>query len=350
MFRLSASPDGKRVALLNSQHVVHVFDAATGKPAAEVAAHGGPVAWVGWAPDGRTVHTADATAVMSWTLKGERTATAAPRELRDGRLPPFVSGNPLVWSVPDEEGKKWELVGWDAERRDFAWRMPVGEKSPDRLFTHDGKQVVGVSWDGGAKRWAATVYDGPAGKVRHERSFTTGGPGGRIGAYWWPGLALSGDGKRLFVADADVQVLDLATGNQERFSDAGPTRPEHTPGLPLFAVSPDGTRLVTVPQPDPDRSGGALTVYDVKSGKRHTLHQLEPVHQPGIAFSPTGKHLMVYSMWGPVLVYDVESDAKPRALTVLGARPTCAAFSPNGGSLAVGYQDGTALIWDLSAK
>ena len=351
MDRLTVSPDGKRASLLHSQHVIHTFDAVTGKPAASVAAHAGPVAWVGWSADGRAVHTASGDDIMSWTLKGERTATAAPRGLSGGRLVPFVPGGPLVWVAPVAgEDKKAELVAWDFAAGAVAWRLPVGEKVPDRVYSHDGKQVVALCWDKDVKGWRVTVYDAPGGKVRHERTLTTPNA---MGPTWSPGLALSGDGKRLFVAAADVQALDLATGKQERFADAGPTRAEGGYSEPPpFAVSSDGARLVVFPHPreDAPRGPAVLNVHEVKSGKRLASHELEPLHLPGVAFAQTGKHVAVWSVWGTVVVYNAESDAKPRKLTVAGARPTCAAFSPNGASLAVGYQDGTTLLWDLTAK
>lgn len=346
--QLNISPDGRRGVTLASNHILHPFDATTGKPLGTAVAHEAAVAWVGWSADGTTVHTADGRAVMSWTRKGERTASASPPELRAGQLPRFVSGQPLIWPVPSADGKTRELVGWDADKRGVGWRMKVEEKV-ERVLTHDGRRAVGVRWDEAAREWAATVYDGPGGRVLHRRTFKTGDP--QAGPYWWPGLALSADGARLFVAAADVQAIDLASGKQERFAAVGPAPlPD-----PLFAVSADGARVLLGsrdrpgagnPARDPVRSG----VYEPKTGKQLAAHELPPVPQPGVALDPGGGRYAVWSDRGPLLVCDAEPGRRPRDLTVAGQRPTCAAFSPDGKTLAVGYADGTALLWDPSAK
>jgi WD40 repeat protein len=93
-------------------------------------------------------------------------------------------------------------------------------------------------------------------------------------------------------------------------------------------------------------------VFDAKSGKELAEHDLGRGYLPALRFSPNGKQVAVWNVWGPtVQVCDAESSATPTRMLEGGTYcATTAAFSRSGASLAVGYQDGTTLVWDLTAK
>ena len=342
---LTVSIDGKRAALLRNNCVTHTFDTATGKPVADVAAHGAAVAWVGFSSDGQTVHTAGETEIMSWTLKGERKTLATPPELRHDRFQSFAPGAPLAWVTYSLSEKKSELVGWDTAKNAIGWRVPLGDTVPERLFTHDSKQIIGIGWNQDANNWNVSVFDGPAGKKLHRWDLKT-----KRETHLWPGLALTGDGKQLVLGDVSVKALDVTTGKEQLALSADTIPPVRAPGMPPLAISRDGTRWAVI-QRDEDTGDSALNVHEVKTGKRLVSYKLEmPLYNPALLFSPNGKSVVLWTIWGWVLVFDTDSGAPRRSLEAREARPTCAAFSPNSASLAVGYQDGTTLLWDLTAK
>ncbi len=345
---LAASDDGKRFAATNRACVAHVYDAATGKPVAEPAAHPGAVAWVGFSPDGGRVFTAGPDGFRTWTPAGERKGAEGLTEWAGRTIPYFPFGEHLVWVTRPVDGKGTELVGWDRAKGEIGWRAAVDGPAPERVLTHDGRRCVGVSYNGKARAWDVAVYDGPGGKKLHAWTFTHAPSGG---FHTWPPLAVTTDGSALLVGGDGITGLDVATGKEKFKIAAGPLKSEGAPGPFPMAVSADGARVAVVAERAEPRAT-VLRVFEVKSGKKLAEHDLGRVYLPALRFSPNGKQVAVWNVWGPVVqVCDAGSDAAPpRKLEGGNGRATAAAFSPDGKSLVVGYQDGTALVWDLSAK
>src|SRR5262249_8626802 len=148
-----------------------------------------------------------------------------------------------------------------------------------------------------------------------------------------------------------IAGLDVTTGKEKLRIDAGRFETDHGPAAFPMAVSPDGKRIAVVTRKERER-GSTLRVFEIKTGKELAAHALGSVHNPGLRFSPNGKAVAVWNVWGAtVQVCDAESSqVQPRKLEGSAHHASCAAFSPNNASLAVGYADGTALIWDLAAK
>jgi WD40 repeat protein len=166
---LAVSPDGKRFAITNrwEGHVAYLYCAITGKRESVPTTHDGAVTWVGFSPDGGTITTANEHAIWNWNLKGDGKPVATEPELSLGPRALTCLGEKLVWTVPAEEGKKAELVGWDEAKSAIGWRMQLDGKAPDRVYSHDGKRVVGLTWNAEQKMWDVTVHDGPSGKKLH---------------------------------------------------------------------------------------------------------------------------------------------------------------------------------------
>jgi WD40 repeat protein len=223
--------------------------------------------------------------------------------------------------------------------------MPLGNDLPEKVLTHDGKRVLGVAWNAAQQLWDVWVFDGRAGKKL--KSWTIPKPATALPAT--VPMALSGDGKTLFVGGDDVASYEAETGKQLVRVKTGAVG--HTLGNfpPQLAASHDGSRIAIV-QCNRATPSTMLRVFDVKSGKELASHDIGNAYAPGMLFDPSGTRLAVWNVQASVLVYDAEGFAEPRKLRTPDTSPSCAAFSPNGASLAVGYQNGTALIWDLTAK
>lgn len=146
-------------------------------------------------------------------------------------------------------------------------------------------------------------------------------------AYLSPGaLAASGDGRTLFVAETtanQVAVLDLSSGKQ-----ANAIR---LPGPPNgLALSPDGKRLyVTAALPSGD-------VYVVDPGTGKVESRLRAGHTPGSpVVSPDGATLYVCNRFADdVSVFDLAS-SKEVARIPVEREPVAAALTPDGARLLV---------------
>jgi WD40 repeat protein len=338
------APDGKTFAM-RCVAGIRIHDAATGKRRDTVAVHADPVDWIGFSTDGATVTTQSYSEVMTWTRSGERKSAAEPPELRNGWTYANRTNSPRVWVRFSTNGLTRELVGWDIDKSAVAWRMPLKDDLSERILSLDGRRAVGMTRIEKTGDWTVRVYDGPAGKVTG-RWVLKGDPS--AGPHEGPGMALTGDGKTLFVSDEKgVSGVDTETGKEKvRVNTGEIVLSWHATAT--LAVTADGARLAVV-QPDSDDRFSTLRVFDVKSGKQLSAHPLGRVSYAAVKFDATGSRVAAWYIGKHVFVCDAAGDTRLR-LESPDSAPTCAEFHPDGRALAVGYRDGTALVWDLSAK
>jgi WD40 repeat protein len=317
---------------------VRLFDAATGKRLDAAPAHDGDVLWVRFAPDGDTVYTFSKTEVRAWAAKGG--APKGPPVVRPAaERGAWGTETPLAFTTRTADGKGFELTGWDAPAGKVAWRVALPRETW-RVLSHDGARVTALVWDANANEWGMTEIDGPKGRIGPALRL----PGADRAANDGRDLALSGDGKLLFVADGnEVAALDSRTGEEVRRFETGPAA-----GVDVIryipsgiAVSHDGSRLAILHRV---RREMAVRTFDTKTGRVLAEH--------GLPFNVNRTAVAVWDTAGRrVLLLDgTDGKAKPRELGANGSAPKCAAFAPNEALLAVGYEDGTALIWDVTAK
>jgi WD40 repeat protein len=345
---VSAAPDGKRIACYGGALVL-LHDAATGALVADPGGHLGPVGWVGFR-DEKTVVSAGAGEVMTWTLKGQRTHRVAVPELQrliSSGAPPAPPGA-LAWSGSEGGRAPWNsvVVGWDHEKNALGWRLKL-EKGCDRAASPDGKRVVCVGSDPTGSGETVTVLEGATGKVLRQWSYARP----KEIAYAWP-RALVGEGRYAVAGATDALVVyDALTGKEEgRVKFERPKRVSARSPTPVLAVSANGARMAL-------HQEGTITVHDVKTGKPVAQHVFKGPQPHCAKFSPDGRFLALWFIRGSALAATVvvlEIDAPQLAVRTFAADDwatvTCIAFGPNNAHLAVGSDDGTALIWDLNAK
>jgi WD40 repeat protein len=197
----------------------------------------------------------------------------------------------------------------------------------------------------------------------------------------------SGDGKRLYVADAaktirvvdaasskvirtfrvdaDAKEYDIAVSADEKwFAHTGPDstikvrNPQTGALLRSFkgldehvrklVFSPNDSRLLGSDQ------GGVLKIWDVTTGDEIAATKLSASYITDLCFSPDGKRLAVVGylsqlLTGEVRILDAETlreiwSLKGHTLFVISV-----AFSPDGQRLATASTDRTVRIWDLTA-
>jgi WD40 repeat protein/energy-coupling factor transporter ATP-binding protein EcfA2 len=147
-------------------------------------------------------------------------------------------------------------------------------------------------------------------------------------------VAFSPDGKRVFMAISGgaAKVWDAATGRE--LKTVGDSGYSDTP----FAVSPDGTRLVTAGRRVWDSITGAevTTMAGPKLGISH------------MAFSPDGK-LLATAERDEARLWDTETWTALATLAGHTGSVEQVAFDPSGTKLVTASHDTTAKIWDIAS-
>jgi RNA polymerase sigma factor (sigma-70 family) len=216
---LAWSRDGRTVASAGRDGVIRLWDAATGKDLCPQPGHRGGVFRTVLSPDGKTAVTA------GWDRTVRCWDTATGRELRV--LAGFVNelavspdSRTVLASVPEGGLRTWDLA---TGRETTPTDLPNGLKFGALAFTPDGRRLVTASGP------HVTVLDWPRMKVR--LSFDLPKPDKQPKEYECKGLAVSPDGTRLVTvaersgwrsenppspAGGVVDLWDLGTGRRVR--------------------------------------------------------------------------------------------------------------------------------------
>jgi YVTN family beta-propeller protein len=273
-----------------------------------------------------------------------RQRVALPSE--EQRLPPADVVSPQILR-PDEEGQL-SFTGL--------------------VFAPKGDRIYISNVEGSVKVFAV----GADGKVTPSHSFALPPAGAPRRAAEIPsGLAISPDGKRLFVCgnlSNRLLEIDTASGETRRTFDVGVAPYDVALVDSKAYVSNWGGRRPgdgdltgpagrgTVVRVDPVRliaSEGSVRVVNVESGE--TLREvLTGLHASGLAVSPDGRHVVCANAGSDhISVIDTASDsvvatlwAKPKPSDLLGASPNAVVFAASGKRLyaANGAQNAIAVI------
>jgi WD40 repeat protein/serine/threonine protein kinase len=314
------SPDGTRIVTSSVDQTAKVWDARTGMPQLELKGHTGQVQSVAFSPDGmrivsgsldQTAKVWDArTGTPLLELKGHTSGVSSVAFSPDGMR--------IVTGSIDQTAKVWD-ARTGTPQLELKGRPGAAFAAVHSVaFSSDGTRIVTGSSDRTAKVW-----DTRTGTPLLELS-------GHAGAV--QSVAFSPDDTRLVTSSSTAKVWDAGTGTPLLDLKG------HT-GVYSVAVSPDGTRLVTV---SADRTA---KVWDGRSTsplqlKGHT----GMVHSA--AFSPDGTRVVTGSADRTAKVWEARTgtpqlELKGHTNTVLGV-----AFSPDGTGIVTGSMDQTAKVWD----
>ncbi|HZT81907.1 MAG TPA: protein kinase, partial [Gemmataceae bacterium] len=298
---IAFSPDGTRLAsadwrlgqsgelVADLPCAVHVWEVATGREAARLPGHGGPVFSLCFSPDGNRLVTGSA----------DRTAK--------------------VWDL--DRGRALVTYG-----RHTSWVESVS-------FSPDGGQVASAAADGSVRVW-----DARTGQERFAFSGDQGDLGGALRGRLdsSKGGSRSGDDGRAGPApDKALKVWNAATGQA-----VVPIRGQ-THNLCSVAFSPDGSRVAAT-------RGTAVKVWDARTGTELRALRGHTDLVRAVAFSRDGKRLASASYDKSVKVWDAVGGEEVCTLRGHTDAVNAVAFLRDGRLASAGW-DRTVRVWDPAA-
>lgn len=353
VFDLAFSPDGKRIVTGSADCTAKVYDIESGRQLSTLAGHRLAIWGVAFGPDANHVATAswDGT-VRVWNVgrvagrissaafseDGRRLATRSPgsnaavwdAETSEALLYEPVpttgaialSGNGNRMAIGNQDGK---LMIYDLGKLKFP---PVEALGPvvDLELNRDGNSLASLTqhkailWD--LATGISKVHEMPA-------------------SYVLRSLALSDDGRRVAIGDADgtIQIWDSATGIDRELS--GKTM---RGDIEALAFSLDSQLLAS------GSGDGYVRLWDAATGKEIGEPMQHGSYVMFLCFSRDGKHLVTTGLNGTVKIWDATSQLL--LLHTLEGHSNAvekAAFSSDGNRLATASWDKTARVWEVAS-
>jgi WD40 repeat protein len=341
---LAFSPDGKAL-VSGSDGGLCAWDVATGKDLGGFPEKA-PAAAVCFAPDGKTLLTADIRgAIRHWRVgQGDLLRQFPPqvlpaRESFDIRGSFFSANGAVVGLLGSSEG------GGEVRLRDAETGKPVlTRKVPDRgvafgaALSPDGKTLA-VSGPG--RR--ADLFDVATGEVIRQVEGADPAPHlpqgfdrTRDEKFYW--FAFSPDGRLLAgTGRLSFSVWEVATGKRLYSVSDGHGR---------IAFSPDGKHLAC-------GGAAAFRLYEVAGGTEVRRFEWHAGSVAALTFSPDGRTLAAAGDYA-VCLWDVATGKRLHPFPGHETPVISLAFAPDGQGLASGDQnrsgDATLLVWDLKGR
>jgi WD40 repeat protein/tRNA A-37 threonylcarbamoyl transferase component Bud32 len=312
-------PDGDRLASVGDDHLVRLWDAATGQQLRAFKGHTDDVLCIRFSRDGSRLASAgrDKT-VRVWPARG-----GAPRVLAGHASTVHC----LAFSPDGARLASGDALGvvrvWDLADNGAAVVLKGHKGSVYALdYSPDGSRLATAGSDGAVRIWDAGGR-GPA------EVFPL--PGGRIRC-----LAYSPDGSRLAIGSDDtrVRIWDAAKYAELRVLKG------HTARVNSVAFSRDGLRLASC------GFDGSVRIWNAVAGVELFLFRGHTGEVNSVDFSPDGTRVVSVGDDETVRIWDPSSAGGLRALKGHTNSITCLAFRPDGKRLASGSHDQTVRLWD----
>ncbi|HEY9172533.1 MAG TPA: protein kinase [Verrucomicrobiae bacterium] len=338
---LAYSPDGSRLATAGHEHLIRVWNAASGREERTLEGHQGWISSLAFGSDGtlasgsadRTVKLWDSASgktLFTFTgFKNEVTAVAlAPQggllAAASGQIA-TGSGNPVTRYLVSGQGG--EVKVWDTEKHEQVSAFQAQRDGIlSLIFAPDGRTLATGSGDHTVKVWEARTGD-------EVKAVTLNGPVFAL-AYARDGRTLAAASWRPESKEATIELREVESWTTVR-------RITRVPTVTCIAFAPDGRTLA---------SGGidqTVKLWDVGTGLERASFKGHAHGIWALAFASDGQTLASGSWDRTVRIWDLNRSPSRAVFS-----PTCGysvAFSPDGKCLACGGSD-VMEVWDLTRE
>ncbi len=319
---LAFAPDGRTLASADHEGNVRLWGARTGEELHWLRGPGGWVMALAFSPDGSVLASAGADGVIClWDSRGGKDR---------GRLVGHRNSVNALAFAPDgrtlaSAGDDWTVRLWDVGTGKEQRQLPDYKDAVRGVtFAPDGRTLAVSAgrtvqlWDMGAGKAVATL--------RPEAGLLTG-------------AAFLPDGRSVltYSVSGPFRVWDVGSGEETRHFG------EVSDGTPRSVSLSRSGRLLASANRD-----GTINLWDVSTGKQLRQLRGHPVEVYSVAFSPDGKALASGGKDGAVRLWDVARGVDATEAERYEAQALGVAFSPDGRTFASGHEDGTVRVWDVA--
>ncbi len=317
--------DGKHFAFLervaNNKVAVQVWDGIAWR-SVFITYYSSPSGYldVVWSPDStRIVITGEDGTMQVWNV-------VTGHELVTCHVPPVDYLPQIIYMSPDGHS----VIFGTGPQNTY-----VLDLTTCKLLTLPSSDSNTTFWSPQGNRFATTsftdqsmvqVWDAHTG--RNLVSFHLAAPVSKI--VWTP------DGTRIVISgDKEVEVVNVAT--QQIVLKVIPTRIDL---LPVWALSPDGTRIASL------SGGNTVQVWDAVTGNKLNAYQSQGKSVNVITWSPDSHSIATGSIDGTVQVWS--GNTGPEIYHGDSSSVLNIVWSPDGKSIATGGLDGSMWVWQVS--
>ena len=319
------SPDGRRLLTASDDFdsVLHVWDAASGKPAFSLPKQEPYIQAAAFSPDGRLIITAASASARVWNSD-------------TGRLRYSLDGHSLVINdfAVSPDGASLATASDDGTVR--VWDLQTGRPLANLRGGSDGFSVVTFSPDGA--RLAAGTAKGDVRiweKQRYSEIALVSYHSDRVTS-----VAFNAASSAVLTGSWDKTVRLTEIGNERESKVVG----RHDAAIRIAVLSPDGSRIVT------NSNDGTVRLFDAGSLSEIAVLQIGVELVWTVRFTPDGRFFATANSDGSTRLWESE---KGRPLTVLWSHTgqvKALAFTPDGRQLATGGADRSVRLWDMRGQ
>jgi WD40 repeat protein/tRNA A-37 threonylcarbamoyl transferase component Bud32/tetratricopeptide (TPR) repeat protein len=306
------SPGGDRLASGGADHVVRIWDLASGRELLALKGHTATISSVAWAPDGRRLASADKIGGLRiWDPNGGRElyARRVPYCFRDVAWSP--DGRQVAAGCEDGTVRIWDAITGEEcptlRARDRFGAVNALAFSPDGDYLAGGSQSI-AGW--------LQIWDWANGQIVAEVD---------AHSHAVNSLAWSPDGQRLASGSGDQTVKVWNTANWELVADFSP----HNGHVSTVAWNSNGSQLAT------GGANGEVRIWDRKARQNFFAFRGHKALVRCVAWGPNDTWLASASYDGTVKLWNAAD--RQEVVTVEGVLGM--ACSPDGRKIATYHYD-----------